>query len=33
LQVLSGDRYLEAAQNNQVRTVRVEAPRGRDPRP
>ena len=28
LQVLSGDRYLEAAQNNQVRTVRVEAPRG-----
>jgi penicillin-binding protein 2 len=28
LQVLSGDRYLEAAQNNQVRTVRLEAPRG-----
>ena len=28
LQVLSGDRYLNAAQENQVRTVRVEAPRG-----
>jgi len=28
LQVLSGDRYLVAAQNNQLRTVRVEAPRG-----
>jgi penicillin-binding protein 2 len=28
LQVLSGDRYLEAAQNNQLRTIRVEAPRG-----
>jgi penicillin-binding protein 2 len=28
LQVLSGDRYLNAAQNNQLRTVRVEAPRG-----
>jgi penicillin-binding protein 2 len=28
LQVLSGDRYLNAAQNNQLRTVSVEAPRG-----
>ena len=28
LQVLSGDRYLHAAQNNQLRTIRVEAPRG-----
>ncbi len=28
LQVLSGDRYLDAAQNNQLRTIRVEAPRG-----
>jgi penicillin-binding protein 2 len=28
LQVLSGDRYLKAAQNNQLRTVSVEAPRG-----
>jgi len=28
LQVLSGDRYLNAAQNNQLRTVAVEAPRG-----
>ena len=28
LQVLSGDRYLVAAQANQVRTLRVEAPRG-----
>jgi penicillin-binding protein 2 len=28
LQVLSGDRYLLAAQDNQLRTVRVEAPRG-----
>ena len=28
LQVLAGDRYLHAAQQNQVRTVRVEAPRG-----
>ena len=28
LQVLSGDRYLHAAQQNQVRTVRVEAARG-----
>ena len=28
LQVLSGDRYLHAAQENQVRTVRIEAPRG-----
>jgi penicillin-binding protein 2 len=27
LQVLSGDSYLAAAQNNQIRTVRVEAPR------
>jgi penicillin-binding protein 2 len=29
LQVLSGERYLAAAQNNQLRTIRVEAPRGR----
>ncbi|MDQ3778728.1 MAG: penicillin-binding protein 2 [Actinomycetota bacterium] len=28
LQVLSGDQYLAAAQNNQLRTIRVEAPRG-----
>lgn len=28
LQVLSGDRYLVAAQQNQLRTLRVEAPRG-----
>ena len=28
LQVLSGDRYLAAAQDNQLRTIRVEAPRG-----
>jgi penicillin-binding protein 2 len=28
LQVLSGDSYLNAAQNNQLRTVSVEAPRG-----
>jgi penicillin-binding protein 2 len=28
LQVLSGDQYLQAAQNNQLRTVRVAAPRG-----
>ena len=28
LQVLSGDKYLVAARENQVRTVRVEAPRG-----
>ncbi len=28
LQVLSGDEYLTAAQNNQLRLVRVEAPRG-----
>lgn len=28
LQVLSGSRYLHAAQNNQLRTLRVEAPRG-----
>jgi penicillin-binding protein 2 len=28
LQILSGDRYLDAAQNNQLRTIRVEAPRG-----
>jgi penicillin-binding protein 2 len=28
LQVLSGDEYLNAAQNNQLRLVRVEAPRG-----
>ena len=28
LQILSGDRYLSAAQNNQLRTVRTQAPRG-----
>jgi penicillin-binding protein 2 len=28
LQVLSGDRYLQAAQNNQVRSLPLEAPRG-----
>ena len=28
LQVLSGDQYLRAAQNNRIRTVRVDAPRG-----
>jgi penicillin-binding protein 2 len=28
LQVLSGDKYLLAARENQIRTVRVEAPRG-----
>ncbi|MBA2460441.1 MAG: penicillin-binding protein 2 [Actinobacteria bacterium] len=28
LQVLSGDKYLVEAQQNQIRTVRVEAPRG-----
>ena len=28
LQILSGDRYLRAAQNNQVRTLRLEARRG-----
>jgi penicillin-binding protein 2 len=28
LQVLSGDEYLNAAQNNQLRLIRVEAPRG-----
>jgi penicillin-binding protein 2 len=28
LQVLSGEQYLRAAQNNQLRTIRVEAPRG-----
>lgn len=28
LQVLSGDRYVNAAQNNQLRTIRVEAQRG-----
>jgi penicillin-binding protein 2 len=28
LQVLSGEQYLAAAQNNQLRTIRVEAPRG-----
>jgi penicillin-binding protein 2 len=28
LQVLSGEQYLQAAQNNQLRTVRVQAPRG-----
>ena len=28
LQVLSGDTYLAAAQGNQLRTIRIEAPRG-----
>jgi penicillin-binding protein 2 len=28
LQVLSGDQYLRTAQNNQLRTLRLEAPRG-----
>jgi penicillin-binding protein 2 len=28
LQVLAGERYLAAAQNNQLRTIRIEAPRG-----
>jgi penicillin-binding protein 2 len=28
LQVLAGERYLVAAQNNQLRTIRIEAPRG-----
>jgi penicillin-binding protein 2 len=28
LQVLSGSQYLRAAQNNQLRTIRIEAPRG-----
>ena len=28
LQILSGDRYLRAAQNNQLRTLRLEPPRG-----
>jgi len=28
LQVLSGDRYLSVANDNRVRTVRLEAPRG-----
>src|SRR3954447_25077563 len=28
LQVLSGDKYLAEANQNQIRTVRVEAPRG-----
>lgn len=28
LQVLSGEQYLRTAQNNQVRTLRIEAPRG-----
>ncbi len=28
LQVLSGSQYLQAAQNNQLRTVRIQAPRG-----
>ena len=28
LQVLSGTHYLRAAQNNQLRTIRVQAPRG-----
>jgi penicillin-binding protein 2 len=29
LQVLSGERYLAAARNNQLRTIRIEAPRGK----
>jgi penicillin-binding protein 2 len=28
LQVLSGDKYLEQAQNNQIRQIKVQAPRG-----
>jgi penicillin-binding protein 2 len=28
LQVLSGERYLTAAQNNQLRSIRIDAPRG-----
>jgi penicillin-binding protein 2 len=28
LQVLSGEQYLSAARNNQLRTIRIEAPRG-----
>ncbi len=28
LQVLSGEKYLDAAQSNQLRTIRLEAPRG-----
>ena len=28
LQVISGDEYLNAAQNNQIRTVRLQPPRG-----
>ena len=28
LQVLSGNQYLNAAQNNQLRTLRLQAPRG-----
>ena len=28
LQVLSGDRYLSVANDNRVRTIRLEAPRG-----
>jgi len=28
LQVLSGERYLAAAENNQLRTIRIDAPRG-----
>ena len=28
LQVLAGERYLAAAKNNQLRTIRIEAPRG-----
>src|SRR3954464_15471504 len=28
LQVLSGDKYLKAAENNQVRDITVQAPRG-----
>ena len=33
LEVLSGDRYLAEANNNQVREITVQAPRGRDRRP
>ena len=33
LQVLSGDKYLAEANDNRVREVKVEAPRGRDRRP
>ena len=33
LEILSGHQYLRVARNNQLRTVRLEAPRGADPRP